>query len=303
VFYDVSWTQCKPILELRKKGRKSVVRLIVRSLTKIPKNLYVPPVRPELVEGYERVKLSIGLITRTILLLVSLLTPSTCQAGFNFSSRTATITVAGGAFVINKSIPNYSGNLIQQGAVRGQPILFNLGVLETTSTPALFTGSYDGDATTPILLNSNQLLRIDNGQFAKSLNVLSTGNRLEGLPVFLNANAISLGSQLAGLTLAINGKLNTSIAMNGGTIILDSGLDLAADRNLTGSGTVNTQGSFFRFGGTRIGAELAVTSTIFWNDASELSLNGPIEFSGTWTFNAQTSGNRARIRAMATYLI
>ena len=216
-------------------------------------------------------------------------------ATLRFAGQASTVNVGSGKLVVNSPLSGWNGTLRQQGSIVGAPITFDSGILETTQTPAYFSGVYDADASTPVTLSQNKLLRIDNGQFGKKIVAIREGNRLEGQPVFSITNAINLAHHLSQLTLALNSKINSSIVMNGGSIILDSDLQLADDRTLTGSGTVNVNGYRFGFGGSLGGSSLKATHTIRWNDASEIALNGPVSLSGTWTFAAVTPGDQPRI--------
>ncbi len=211
-------------------------------------------------------------------------------AGLNFLHQGSTVTVGSGKLILNTAITGWNGTLAQTGAVVGQPITFTNGIVTINNNPAWANCLYAGNAATPFVLNTNQLLRVSDGLFSSAVVVIRNGNRLEGTPDFSLATPLTLAHNLSSVTLAINGNMG-SIAMNGGTIILDNDLDLLPDATLTGSGTVDTAGRRFIFGAGLSSGALLLTHTLLWNDASQLQLNGNVVLYGMWRFGTLANAN------------
>lgn len=198
--------------------------------------------------------------------------------------------------MVDTPITNWTGTLVQKGTVFGAPISFNDGILNINGTPALFTGTYDGDAlTAQVVLTANQSIRIDSGQFVEKIVALRGSNRLEGQPIFTQSNAIALGSVFAGLTLAVNAPVSTSIVLNGGILTLEDNVMFTAGNTITGSGTINANGRRLSFAGPLTGFSLGLTQSILLVNAQDIDFNGPMSLSGTWTFAAQGTGSQPRI--------
>jgi len=212
------------------------------------------------------------------------------SANISFSSRESRIKVNSGKFIVNTSIPTWDGTLESSGTVQGSSIIFSTGVLENQGTPALLTGNFIGNVTTPITLVSNHSLRIAPGMFSRKIAVVRNGNTIQGSPFFTDPNSINLSHQLSSITLFMQGALTSNIAMNRGTIILGDQLILGDDRTLTGSGRIVLNRNRFAFGGKN----LHLTHTLDWLDASDIVLNGRTKLSGIWTFTgalARLNGN------------
>jgi len=205
-------------------------------------------------------------------------------AGLNFAHKNSTINVDSAKFYVNQPINNWSGTLQQTNDVTGQPIIFNSGFLVKDDATMFLKAQYTPADSRQLLLNSNQLIKIDVGQVSPKITVLRLGNRLSGQPIFLDTDAIRLEHSGSELNLAIQSALNTNVILNGGRITLSSDLFFADDRNFTGSGTVDLLGHSIYMGG----ASLNLTHTINWKNASDINLTGRTSLSGIWTFS---SGN------------
>ena len=216
--------------------------------------------------------------------------------GLNFSSRSSTVKVSNGTLNVSNPITNWTGTLEKIGNVSGAPINFNNGILNTYANStsqgmsALVTGLYNAD-NGKIFLDSNNYIKAAPGTCPISITVLRDGNRLEGSPVFSNANAITLQNQLSELTLAVQNKVDSNILLNSGTLTLDNDLNLGNDKNITGSGTVNLNNKRLSFGGS----DLVLTHTISWNDATDLEFFSKLSLSGLWKFGSSNSEKDAHV--------
>jgi hypothetical protein len=168
----------------------------------------------------------------TLFFLLLILSAS-LNANILFSSRESRVIVNSGKFLVNTPITDWNGTLEVTGAVRGSPISFSNGILEAQSTPAFFTGDFDGDASRKITLKTNQSFRSDAGALLNKLTVVRGGNLLQGSPLFTNPDAVQLTHQLSDLTISTQCQFNSNIVLNNGKILLNDNLLFADDRLMT----------------------------------------------------------------------
>ena len=209
-----------------------------------------------------------------------------CDASFNFSSGNSAVKLLATRLYLSTSISGWDGFLEQTtaGGISGNgTITFDDGIFKHQGTPATFTGVYDPDATYGIILAGSKIFRAAPGTIVDRINVLGTGNRLEGQPLFSNSDSIRLENANTDLTIAIQNQLDSNIEMRNGTLKLESDLKLADDRTLTGSGIVQLQGFSFSFGGK----ELSLTHTVSWNNSTDINLKAKTILSGTWSFKGE----------------
>jgi len=207
------------------------------------------------------------------------------SAKITFSNRNARFRVNSGSSVkFNTTMNNWSGTLDQRGIVEGE-VAFEDGVLECQKTPAFMNGTYNTSLDQSIRLTGNKLFRLDSGVFAQRIFVSGTGNRLEGQGLLANdtqsAPNLELQNSGASLTLAVQSKLNSYIAMNGGTITLEDDVHFSDDKFFLGMGIVNLNNKRIEFGGS----EFNMTSTITYVDATDIELHSNINLSGQVAIN------------------
>lgn len=91
---------------------------------------------------------------------------------------------------------------------------------------------------------------------------------------------ISLSSSSVTLNLQIPTGLGQSVALNGGTVVLQNDVHFQGDKHFTGSGTVNLNGHFLSFGTS----DLNITDTLAFYSSSGITFNSTLDLSSMMTF-------------------
>jgi hypothetical protein len=170
-----------------------------------------------------------------------------------FSPTANLITAPGKTFKVNDVVLEVPKGMLQ---IKGQQI--GIGTLRLNGTSD-YANIIAG--TLPLAM---QVTGTDN-TFAGS------GN-MNGPIVILNNSSI--------LNVNFNGIIFNSIAMNGGSLLLQDNLTLGNDASLTGSGCVNINTRNVHFGRN----DFSWTGTTCWLSSSgSLNLNSTLSLSGTWT--------------------
>ena len=216
-----------------------------------------------------------------LFLLIFVLSP--VFANINFGNKQSAFKVGSGATLnIDFALTVQEGSLIKKdrtSKIMGNDVTFDDGILESSGAQSLITAVYDpasgGDS---IRLNGSKSIDVEPGTIYESLVVSGDYNRLEGQPMF--RQDITLDAN-ASLTLALQSKLNRNISMvGGGTLKLDDDLNFEDDRKILGFGTVFVNKRQIDFGGQ----DVVWTSSLYWNNASDMVLNSRVDLSSTWTF-------------------
>ena len=225
------------------------------------------------------------------------------SAAFVFSSAESRLRFADSTskFFVDSNITGFNGTLelVDAAAARvnshagvARTITFSSGYLEQGTSSAFFTGVYDPASTDTIKLTGSHRLRALPGTLLPAVTVASTGNSIEGAPLF--SGAITLTDVNTSVTLAIQNKLNASITMNNGTIVLGNTLELCDNVSFTGAGVVDM--------GLRNlvlpGRDITWTSTLYMVNAAALELSAPFKLSGTWWFGSAGAGAQTRSRSV-----
>lgn len=97
------------------------------------------------------------------------------------------------------------------------------------------------------------------------------------------ANPIILSDPSASVGFNLNGRVLSSIQMNGGTVQLNGEMHLANDATFDGIGTVNLQSNILHTGHR----DLTITNTILFQgiDGATYNFNGSRSLAGSWTFS------------------
>lgn len=205
-----------------------------------------------------------------------------------FTSPSSTLWLAGSDASLNldTSLTNISGTLlidqknvnsVQQTAI-GNTLQFNNGVLQSGNAKLTIQGSLDPTTGDVILLQGNQSLSVERGTILEAINVSGSNNSLIGAALL--SSPIVLQDALTGLNLAWQVPLNQPIVLNGGTINLQTGLDLSDGGRLQGNGTVGGNGCSLIL--PFIPASQAWSNTLTLNDVAEITLTGCAFLSGVW---------------------
>lgn len=233
-----------------------------------------------------------------LLLMVS--SVSKVSAAFVFSNGDSRLRFADSTsrFFVDTAITGFNGTLelSDNTSTRVQgvsnAITFSRGFIDQGTSSAFFSGIYDPASTDTIKLTGSHRLRALPGTLLPALTVAGLGNSIEGSPLF--TGAITLTDVNTSVTLALQNKLNTSITMNGGTIVLGNQLELCDNVSFTGAGVVDMGLRNL----TLPGRDITWTSTLYIVNAAALALSAPFKLSGTWWFGSAGSGAQTRSRSV-----
>ena len=226
---------------------------------------------------------------RFILILIFLI--NDIYAGLKFSNQSSKLALQNGStFDLQTPVQNWTGTLdIENGAtVSGAYVNFNKGYLNGDESQSRLSGIFNPSAAQQIQLTGNKILSVDGGTFLDKVNIVGTGNKIQGTPQFINSDGIRLENNLSSVTLALQNTLNSDIALRGGSVILANDLKFADDRTLTGSGTVFLKKNSLSFGSK---LDLKLTHTILWDNSTDINLTSKTSLSGTWNFTGNSSLN------------
>lgn len=206
-------------------------------------------------------------------------------ADLNFGSRNSTIKASGTATLHVGSALGVDGTIaMDSGAhLTGAGISFDGGILERNDNE-IFTNALLNPATSVINLTGGKFIKCEPGTVLQTVSVSSTGNSIEGQPLF--SHAITLAAAAA-LTLAIQNALNMDINLGAGsTLTLGDNLALVDDVKIvgpaSGTGTVNLNNRELTLGGYY---SSAWSEDLTFAHATNINLTGNTELTGTWTFS------------------
>jgi hypothetical protein len=206
------------------------------------------------------------------------------SAEFVCTSRDSRIKVTdpSSQFIINTAITGFDGTLevvdTSANRLQGQTITFNNGHLESGTLHAFFKGKYDPASTDSLKLEGSHRLRCDSGTVLPAVSVSGSSNTIEGSPLF--SGAITLADSSSILNLGLQTKLNQNIVLNTGKIVLNNVLELGDDVTIGNDGTVD-------FNAKRLALpskDSTWSTTLYFDNASDLVLNGKTTLSGMWVF-------------------
>lgn len=127
-------------------------------------------------------------------------------------------------------------------------------------------------------LQGDDSISLTRGTLAANIYVIGSQNSINGNGIL--SGDITLQDQNAVLNLELQGFLNGTTTLNGGTIILANNLQLGTDYVLTGSGTINIANKTVEMPFN----EFIFTSSIqFISTSAKISLNSQLSFVGTMT--------------------
>jgi hypothetical protein len=204
-------------------------------------------------------------------------------ASVTFGSRDSAINVAAGArFNVGSSNLIVNGTLEgDQGAVfTGQPVAFDNGLFSSGGLEAVMDGEFDPSGANYIRLQGNGSFRAEPGTLLQGLTVAGSPNTVEGQPLF--QSPITLADSNTELTLALQSALNQNIVLNGGQVSLNDNLSLNDDVQIIGPGAVSVNQRQLSLGSEYTSPW---ATSIEFDNAADIVLNGQVSLTGTWTFD------------------
>jgi len=226
----------------------------------------------------------------SVVLLVASIEP--IQSAFVFSGPTSRLRLSDSTsrFYVDTAITGFNGTLELSdntaNRIQGvaDAITFSSGYLEQGTSSAFLTGIYNSATTDTIKLTGSHRLRALPGTLLPAVTVSGSSNSIEGSPLF--SGAIVLTDLNTSVTFALQNKLNASVTMNNGTIVLGDHLALCDNVSFSGAGNVN-------FGLRNLvlpGRDITWTSTLSMINTGALELAAPFKLSGTWWFGSAAFG-------------
>lgn len=205
-------------------------------------------------------------------------------SAFTFEANTKFVVLSPTLIIDEGTIKKNTG-----ASIEGSIIDFDDGVYATSISEVGLTGRLDGVGTFGMLLEGNgDRFNAEPGQVVDRVLVSGDNNRIEGQPVFTLQDGITLQDAATTVTIAINNVLGQNIVLNDGTLVLENELGLGDDVTIS-SGRVKLNGNRLNLGATTT----SWTSSILWDNASDITMNGEVDLAGTWVFqgNANLNGN------------
>lgn len=243
---------------------------------------------------------------KALILFSLLVIPPKVYAGFKFSGQGSTLQLSGStaSIILDTPLTNFNGTLkiLNKSATSLKQsttldlLSFNNGIYQSSSSSkALLTGTIDPAATDKIILDSGQSLEVDNSSVIESVEIRNTGNSIIGQPLF--GSAIVLKDASAELSLGIQNKLNQSITMNSGKVILTDDLTLQDGVFFSGNGTVDVNNKSLAL---PMALSSAWTGNLTFLNANDIALTGFTTLNGAWTFSG--TGQTSRVNGNGNIL-
>lgn len=236
------------------------------------------------------------------LVLFLVVAPLKVSADFIFSNSDSRLRFAQSTsrFIVNTPITGFSGTLEMSDSTANRfqgvsnAITFSKGVLDQGTSVAEFTGIFDPASTDTIKLTGSHRLKAMPGTLLPAVTVSGSGNSIEGAPLF--TGAITLTDVNTSVTFALQNKLNASVTMNAGTIVLGDNLSMADNARFNGVGSVD----FALRNLVLPGRDITWTSTLYMVNTAALELAAPFRLNGTWWFGstAAAAGVQTRSRSV-----
>lgn len=153
--------------------------------------------------------------------------------------------------ILNEKISDLNGTLKVKdnsiGRILGQDIVFNDGILCFENESDLtFTGTYNISNNNEMLLQDGSSLAFATGKTVNCKLKIPTNAtvKISGGPIF--NQPIVLEDATATLRIALKSNLGQNIYLNGGTLILDDDLSMAAGSRILGGGVIDINNKSFR---------------------------------------------------------
>jgi len=191
---------------------------------------------------------------------------------------------AGVTLTTENSIVGLNGTIKKNAnaTIEGAVISFDDGIFQDGDNKTQLTGGVDPSSDFDFVLDGNKLFSPAFGQVVKKIKIKDKNNKIEGQPNVVGD--IILENNTSDLTYALNGRINSNIILNGGTLYLEQDLVFADDRLVTGSGTIVFNGRKLQLGNT----EVLWNDAMFFDSGSDITLNANVYLSEVWTFSGSS---------------
>lgn len=228
------------------------------------------------------------------------------NAAISFANTTSTFTLSGANASLSVDTPmtgfngvlnvtNKTNSSITKTAAgntiafaNGGSIMFNNAAAGGNSiTNYTFDGVLDsviGGGTNTLTLAGTNTINANFGTIGEAFAISGTGNCINGM-VSLN-NAIALTNAGTSLSIGLEGKLNQSITLNGGTLTLTKDLALKDGVFILGTGTIDVGNYSLKL--PYEGASVW-SSAITWQNANDVTISRYTTLNSTWNFNGGTN--------------
>ncbi|QQR49053.1 hypothetical protein IPF37_05890 [bacterium] len=228
---------------------------------------------------------------RFLWLITCILLMSTAQAFIKFGSDGSVVKVSGTATLNVASNVTVSEGTFEKdstAALTGQNLTFSDGTFITDDVAIFLTGDSKLDNLGRLLLNGNDSFSAEQGTVMQAVLVSGKNNSLIGSPYFLSSDAITLQDRSTTLTLGIESIMSNHIKMNSGALYLGSNLTMGDGAQFTGGGGTIEFNDFRLVMG---GEDLTWTSTNFFLNATDVTLNSNVTLLGQWVFDGDANLN------------
>ena len=228
---------------------------------------------------------------RFLSLVVCILLMSTVQAFIRFGSDASVVKVSGTATMNVASNVTISEGTFEKdstAALTGQNLTFSDGTYIADDVAIFLTGDSKLDNLGRLLLNGNDSFFAEHGTVMQAVLVSGKNNSLIGSPYFLSSDAIILQDRSTTLTLGIESVMSNNIKMNSGALYLGSNLIMGDGAQFTGGGGTIEFNDFRLVMG---GEDLTWTSTNFFLNATDVTLNSNVTLLGQWVFDGDANLN------------
>jgi hypothetical protein len=228
-------------------------------------------------------------------------------SAFQFGSKDSCIELDGDDAILFLESPmeNFNGTLKFSNkksndffySILGAPIVFNKGILEKDESLMSFSGCLVNESeeiifphettrarksSSKLILTGGQTLDLQDALIEEDIEIKGPLNKIAGRPRF--SRPIKLQNGESSLIMAIQNKLNQSIELNGGTLILENDLKLKDETKILGSGTINVNNFTLSLPAS---IETPYDGDIIFSKAKDVELTGYTTLNSTWTFSGE----------------
>lgn len=207
----------------------------------------------------------------------------------NFRNTNASINIKDSATLLIKSSLTANNGIISKTSKSNLSTTTTFGSINFNSSQFNYNGlsketsTYNLAGVNSTTLSGYQNIIAETGSIIESLTVSGTGNSISGSPTF--SSNVTLQDSNSYLLCGIKSKMNKNFILNGGTLKLSDDLSFADNSTISGTGTINL-GNAYRLS---FGAKpLTFSSSLIWQNATDITLNGKTALNATWTFSGDS---------------
>ena len=187
------------------------------------------------------------------------------------------------SFILNSPLNNFSGLIVDHSVgIRGKPVGFAGGKVESGSFRGLMTGVFDPLSPTNLALDGNRSFWGEVGTKVAAITVTGGGNQLGGWVEVDSPIVLKDGNSV--LMLGLYNNLTKDIQLNGGMLRLFSSLECNKGISIIGSGTIDLseKSVVLRSEASHFSGNLT------WTGGGQIVLYEKAVISGTWVIDAQS---------------